>query len=184
MIFTQVGQRTIVIIFSTSLINVNIWKSVKILSLIITNIASLTSWTILSHNLPICGKEGGLKNHWIFWWAILLSTLLWSNFNISISSSLTGPLKFVPQSKTTSDGRPNRLMKLSVSNDSTNSICTARTDIQTKMQPHLFFLDIFRLTYISPKNSTPDLKSGRLHCSTLIEGKVLMKASFGLAFLR
>ena len=129
-----------VTIFLTSPNNVNIWKSVKIQSLIIANIASLIVWIILSQDLPICDEEGGLNNNWIFWWAILLSTLLWSNFDVSISSSLTAPLKFVPQSETISDGCTlqlmnlcNALMKLSVSNDSANSICTARTDIQTKM---------------------------------------------------
>ena len=76
------------------------------------------------------------------------------------------------------------LMKLSVSNDSANSICRARTDMQTKIHPHLFTLDLFCLTYIGPKKSTPDLKNGWLPSSTLNEGKVLMKGSFGLAFLR
>ena len=149
-------------IFSTSLNNVSIWKSLKIQSLIIANIASLTVWIILSHYPPMCGEEGGLNNHWIFWWAILLPTLLWSNFDVSISSSLTAPLKFVPQSETISDGRPLQLMnlcialmKLSVSNDSANSICTA----------------------------TPDLQNGGLPCATLNESKVLMKGSFALAFL-
>ena len=110
---------------------------------------------------------------------------------VSISSSLTAPLKFVPQSETISDGRPLRLinlcialMKLSASNHSANSICTVRTDMQTKIHLHLFTLDLFCLTYIGPKKSTPDLKNGGLPCSTLNEGKVRMKGSFGLAFLR
>ena len=77
------------------------------------------------------------------------------------------------------------LMKLSVCNDSANSRCTARTDIQTQMQPHLFTLDLFCLTYVGPKKLKPDLKNERLPCPTLREGKILMKVSFGLglAFL-
>ena len=93
----------------------------------------------------MCGEKGGLNNHWIFWWAILLPTLLWSNFDVSISNPLTAPLKFVPLSETISDGRPIQLMnlcialmKLSLSNDPANSRCTTRTDIQKNMQPHLF----------------------------------------------
>ena len=74
-------------------------------------------------------------------------------------------------------------MKLSVSNDSANSICTAQADIQTKMQPHLFTLDLFSMTYIGPKKSTSDLKNGGLPCSTLSKGKVPIKDSFCLVFL-
>ena len=53
-----------------------------------------------------------------------------------------------------------------------------------KIQSHHFTLDIFCLTYISTKNLTPDLKNRGLPCSTLNKGKILMKGSFGLAFLR
>ena len=55
--------------------------------------------------------------------------------------------------------------------------------MQAKMQLHLLTLDLFYLIDIGPKKSTPDPKNGRLPCSTLKEGKVLMKGSFGLAFL-
>ena len=117
--------------------------------------------------------------------------LLWFNFVVSISSSLTAPSKCFQQSETISDGRPLRLMnlcialmKLSVSNDSANSICTTRTDKQTKIQPHLFTLDLFCLAYVGPNKSIPDLKNGGLPCFTLKERKGLMKSSFGLAFLR
>ena len=96
----------------------------------------------------------------------------------------------IPQSETISDGHFLRLMnlcialmKLSESNDSANWTCTAQTNIKTKMQLHLFTLDLFCLTYIGPKKSTPDLKNGGLPCSTLNEGTVLMKGLFGLAFL-
>ena len=133
--------------------NVNIWKSVKIRSLIIANIVSLTVGIILSHDPPICGEKGGLNNHWIFWWAILLLTLQWYNSNASISNSLTAPLKFVTQSETISDGRlfhlmnlSIALMKLSVSNDCTNSICTARNDINASpsLRGWCFLLGIYR----------------------------------------
>ena len=124
-----------------------------------------------------------------FHWLILFLTLLWSNFNFSISSSLTATLKIFLQSQIISDVRPHRLMnpcvacmKLSVFNNSTNSMFTAQTDIQAKMQPHRFTLDLFLMTYIGPKKSTKDRKKWGLPCSILNEGKVLMKCSYGLAF--
>ena len=75
------------------------------------------------------------------------------------------------------------LMKLSVSKNSANSICTAWTDIQTKLQPYFFTLDLFCLRYVGPKKSTLDQKNGGLLCFILNRDKVLIKGSFGLAFL-
>ena len=91
---------------STSLNNVNIWKSFKIRSLIIANIASLTVQKILFQDPFMCVEDVGLNNFWIFWQAILLPTLQWSYLDVSISSSLTAPFKFFPQSESICDERP------------------------------------------------------------------------------
>ena len=135
------------LIILTSLSNVNIKKSVKIQYLIIANIASLTVRIILSHDPPMCDEEGGLNK---------LQCFNLKQFHKLKLSVMIETLRATLVQSETIDALFSWWIFAIF--DSTYSICTAQTDIQTEMQPHLFTLNLFCWTY--PKKSTPDLKNG------------------------
>lgn len=115
--------------------------------MIIANIASLTVRIILSHDPPMCDEEGGLNK---------LQCFNLKQFHKLKLSVMIETLRATLVQSETIDALFSWWIFAIF--DSTYSICTAQTDIQTKMQSHLFTLDLFCMTYIGPKKSTPGQK--------------------------